>query len=138
MCIFGHGYCNNTFGNIYSDTDYMMVLAYKEKGSFKKRGVACVGFDVIDTSTIFIKQIQGVRGELAILQNFRWEKMLLQILMVWARNAGFKSMRVIRGKSNSWYNSNRDQNFFMKYDVTARRSGFKFDEKGQVYILNLA
>lgn len=131
---YGRG-SNKFFCSIYSDADYTLVLTQKENG--KEGAVACISFNVVNRSTVLIEQIQGVRMRLSILQNFRWEKMLLKIVMDWAKNAGFKRVRVIQAKSSLWYTDYRAQSLFMKYDVTARRSGFKFDKKDQTYVRSL-
>ena len=126
----GHGYCG--FESVYQDATYTLVLTYDNEA------IACIGFEVVDGSAILIKQIQGVKGRLTILKYFRWEKMLLNIAMDWAKNAGFKAVKIIRGESSGWYSPYLAQSLFMKYDVTARRSGFKFDEENKTYFRNLA
>jgi len=124
----------NGFYGIYTDAKFTFVLTYEKGTKSRSSAIACIGFDVIDESTILVKQIQGVSGKLSILQCFRWEKMLLNIVIDWAKNAGFKKVKVIRAESSQWYRPHRAQNLFMKYDVTARRSGFKFDKKDQTYV----
>ena len=93
---------------------------------------------MVNQSTILVKQIQGVFGKLSVLRYFQWERMLLSILIDWAKNAGFKIIRVIKAESNGWYNDYRAKSLFMRYDVTARRSGFRFNKKDQAYVLTLA
>ena len=134
---YSYGRGSNNFDYIYSDADYTLVLTYRENMIRKEKEVACIGFNVVNQSTILIKQIQGVQGMLSVLQHFRWEKMLLNIVMDWAKKAGFKTVRVIKAESSQWYREHRAESLFMKYDVTARRSGFKFDEKDQTYFRTL-
>lgn len=134
---YSYGYCSNNFENVYSDAPYTLILTHREDGTDEDEEIACIGFELVNHSAILVKQIQGVRGKLSILQHFRWEKMLLKIVMDWAKNAGFKSVRVIQAKSSKWYRNYRAENLFMKYDVTARRSGFRFDEKDQTYVRTL-
>ncbi len=135
---YSYGLYRNDFEYIYCDAPYTLVLTYKENCESETEEVACIGFDVVDQATILVKQIQGVYGKSSILQYFRWERMLLKIVVDWAKNAGFKRIRVIKSESSHWFTESRAQSFFMKYDVTARRSGFKFDEKDQTYVRTLA
>jgi len=132
-----YGLHQTTFDGVYSDAPYVLVLTHKSVAN-EDVGIACVGFEVVTQSTILIKQIQGVRGMAPFLQSFRWEKMLLETVTDWAKKASFKSVRVIQGKDSYWHNERLDKDFFMKYDVTARRSGFKFDEKDKTYVRTLA
>ncbi|MEK7076226.1 MAG: hypothetical protein AAB941_01000 [Patescibacteria group bacterium] len=140
---YSYGRGNNNFDHVYSDAPYTLVLTYKKDGASEVEAnedeeVACIGFELVNRSTILVKQIQGVSGKLAILQHFRWGKMLLKVVMDWAKNAGFKTVRVIKAESSKWYREYRAKDFFIRYDVTARRSGFKFDEKDQTYVRILA
>ena len=138
------GYGN--FEGIYHDAKYSFILVKSglEKVFIKQKALACIGFDLgLDRgleNSIIIKQIQGVSGEQNDLSYFHWTKMLLKICVDWAKDNGFKNAYVIRAKNSSWYiaEGERSKNMFMRYDVTARRSGFKFDKKKKMYFLPLS
>ena len=134
---YSYGYGSLNFNGVYSDALYTLVLTHKSAVN-EDVEMACISFEVVNLSTILVKQIQGVSGMLPFLYPFRWEKMMLNIVIDWAKNAGFKSVRVIKAESSGWYREHRAKSLFMKYDVTARRSGFKFDEKDQTYVKALA
>lgn len=128
------------FKNIYHDTKYSFVLTKpKSIKCLKETALACVGFDCNFDNSITIKQIQGVSGKQNDLNCFQWTKMLLKICVDWAKVNGFKTAYVIRAQDSGWYHSEgkRRENMFMRYDVTARRSGFKFDKKEKMYFLPL-
>lgn len=121
---------------IYFDTHYNFVLLHD------REPICSIGFNrrFIERSTIFVKQIQGVRGKQKELSPFRWEKMLLQILIDWARKNRFKRINVIRSVDHEYYSAydeEKNRRMHMKYDVTARRMGFKYDEKRGVYYAQL-
>lgn len=128
------GYGCGRFSKIYVDAVYSFVL-------FKVEDSVCnIGFNVEEDNTILVKQIQGVRGMQEELSLFRWEKMLLQIVIDWARENGFEKVSVIRAEDSEWYrkeDKERCNRMYLKYDVTARRMGFKYDEKRKVYSLSL-
>ncbi len=109
---------------------------------FKDKDPICnIGFDLEkDSNFIIVKQIQGVRGRQKEFSSLRWEKMLLQIVIDWAKQNGLKKVSVIRSVDSGWYrkaDTARCERMYMKYDVTARRMGFKFDESKKVYSLPL-
>lgn len=118
---------------IYTDAPYNFALVKR------KKPICNIAFTVrkYDESIILVRQIQGVPGRQKELRPFRWEKMLLQILIDWAKQNGFKRIDVVRAKDTGWYNKHenteRNKRLYMKYDVTARRMGFKFDEEKRVY-----
>ena len=64
----------------------------------------------------------------------------MQIVIDWARENGFKRVEVIRGENQYWYNraeSVEQGSMRLKYDVTAKRSGFKFDPENEVYFFEI-
>ena len=102
--------------------------------------LACIGFDA-DGDKIIVRQIQGNPGKGETLCLFKWERMLLTILTDWARQNGFNQIRVIPAKNSNWFRdceSERAKRMFMHYDVTARRSGFSFDQESGQYFKALA
>ena len=120
---------------VYVDAVYNFVL-------FKGKNPICnIGFNLEkDSNSILVKQIQGVQTKQKELSPLRWEKMLLQITIDWAKQNKLKKISVIRSQDSGWYresNEERCKRMYMKYDVTARRMGFKFDESEQVYSLPL-
>ncbi len=120
------------YNEIFFDAVCSFVLTRSNKA------LCSIGFDFIDRDNdILVSQIQGVRGRQEKLSPFRWEKMLLQILIDWAKQKGFKRIDVIRSTASKWYNKGNAQNLYLKYDVTARRMGFVYDKKREVYSLSL-
>lgn len=126
----GHGYPD--YDTICFDTRYNFVLLHD------KEPICSIGFNrrIIRRSVIFIKQIQGVKNKQEELSPFRWEKMLLQIVIDYAKQNKFKRIDVIRSVDSQYYfsfNEKRNQRMYMKYDVTARRMGFKLNKRRRVY-----
>jgi len=132
---YGSGYGPGKLRAVYADAIYSFVL-------FKDKDPICnIGFNLEDDNdSILVKQIQGVYRKQKELSPLRWEKMLLQIVIDWAKQNKLKKVRVIRSEDSGWYresNKERCERMYMKYDVTARRMGFKFDESEQAYSLSL-
>lgn len=140
-------------------SEYDICLFYKENGSGwderlkiffdavynfvlrkNKESICSIGFNMGKINSILVKQIQGVREKQGELRPFRWEKMMLQIVIDWARENNIKRIDVIRSEDSKWYrghNEERCKRMYMKYDVTARRMRFKFDKSRKVYSLYL-
>ena len=64
--------------------------------------------------------------------------MLLKIATDWARENGYEEARVLCARENKWWKEHRNNTLYMKYDVTARRSGFKFSPEKKAYVAPLA
>lgn len=71
-----------------------------------------------------------------ILQQLRWERLLVVLTAHWAESLGFSAAYLQQGKKNHYYGVGREERFHMRYDVTAQRLGFKLNEYGD-YQLNL-
>ena len=55
----------------------------------------------------------------------------------WTRGKGFREIRVQPADQNRWRNDRRTGNLKLRYDVTARRSGFRYDDEKIRYVLRL-
>lgn len=120
------------YRDIFFDAAYSFVLIKSGKA------ICSIGFNIDrDNNIIIVKQIQGVKGMQKELSPFRWEKMLLQILIDWAKQYSFKRIDVIRSVDSEWQNEANAQDLYIKYDVTARRMGFIYNKKLEVYSLHL-
>lgn len=134
---------NSRTFKIYCDTTYYFVLCKKSRRVLRTRlkQIACIGFE--DTSydgSITIKQIQGRRGMQKELASIRWEKLLVEITKNWAQQNGYSAVKIIGARGNPWYYSSisLSDKMHLKYDVTARRSGFKFIPEENIYVLNFS
>ena len=119
---------------IYRDAKYSFILVKvrtKRTGEIFWLGpLACMAFDLEDDSVI-VEQIQGAPGAKEHLKPFRWEKMLLQMIIDWARDNKFRTVEVMNSKDSRWWSEGdkkRERILHMKYDVTPKRCGFKFDK----------
>lgn len=135
----GHGEDEQSPGP-YRDASYTIAL-YERNEATKKiptrdEYLACIGFDVV-RNRVIVTQIQGSRGKRKTLSLVKWERMLLAILIDWAKKNKFRQIKVIRAKDQNWYQTHRAQQMFMHYDVTARRSGFSFDSESNQYVKTL-
>lgn len=145
------GYRDNRFPNIYWDATYGIVLAYKHlvNGREEYREIACVGFE-IDRSIIHIKQIQGARYRHEELSPLRWEKLLIKVVIEIAQRLGFITVEILPAERNDYYIpsdhelesrhiSKKDwqQLLKLRYDVVAKRLGFKWDPQKRVYEYSL-
>ena len=121
---------------VYRDAKYNFVLMGACAPHNKKQNaIASVGFDFFDNTkkSIIINQIQGVRYKKHLLKFLRWEKMLVQITVDWARKNGFEKVFIQPSKKNHWYTDRREKNLYLKYNVTAKRCGFKYNKEKDIF-----
>lgn len=122
-----HGYCQK-YRKIYWDAPCGIVLLHIKDG--KTREIACVGFK-LNANSVRIVQLQGVREEAEALRGIRWEQMLIQLVVEYAKHFNFKKVCIVSAKQNQYYEGYGNKNniehharLIMRYDVTARRCGF--------------
>jgi len=127
----GRGYAWNF--SIFSDCTYTIILTCKENDVY--RPIACIGFDVSRLwSTITVGQIQGVGTPRAngkhdksiarYLLPLRWEQMLLTLLRDYAKQEGFRRIRVIPARKQTYFCEEREARFIRRYETTAKLLGF--------------
>jgi hypothetical protein len=135
---------NRNFSDIWRDAMYTFILS--EKSFFKKllfknlqyNALACIGFDIIEKNLVLVNQIQGTKGNARKLRVIKWERMLLQIVVDWATANSLSSVGVIIAEQNAWYRVQESKQMKMRYNITAKRCGFKFSEEKKCHIKNLA
>jgi len=128
----GRGYING----IYRDGNNSLTLYREIPGNAE----ALVGFKKINLETIMVVQLQARKGAQKEDLPKRWEKILLEAGINYAKKHGFLQIRVLPSKRNTWIRHNdNDQNLRLKirYDITAKRRGFKFDETVDAWVLDL-
>ncbi len=133
------GFGRRLYGYIYRDAVNSLVLY---NGSPKEDAV--LGFDAVGNS-LSVVQLQARKGIGKENLPYKWEKILLEAGIDYARETGFKQIHVQRAKNNKWFckhesNSNeseRNKRLEIRYDVTAKRRGFSLDEKLDAWVLNL-
>lgn len=143
-----HGTRTSSYEGVYRDAAYNFVFTKRELISmhpyYKSNALACIGFEPKQDGSLIIKQIQGVKGKHEDLSLFRWEKMLINIVMEWARANHFKIVKIIQAKDSMWAcnckvpDCKRDNSMRLHYDVTAKRLGFKFDKVTSCYAMEIA
>lgn len=128
----GDGYIHEY--RIFRDCSFTIVLALKEDES----PLACIGFDVSRLRNIItVGQLQGVSMErwgkkrnkqiARYLLPLRWEQMLLTLLRDYAREEGFRLIRVIPARKQTYYGIDTapaEENFARRYESTPRALGF--------------
>ena len=119
--------------DIYADAEYGFIL--RKKGQV----LASIWFSIdFNRKTLSVMQIHGKKGEKEELANFRWERMLVNYVMHWARQCDFEEMYIIKSEKQRWFSKVSDEvkkRFHVVYDITAKREGFR--QKGEYYFLNL-
>ena len=126
---------NNPHGNgfsIYMDAPYQIILVKD------KKFIANAGFTPSKKS-ILIQQIQGVKCAEEKLKPLKWSKMLIKIITNWAEDMKIENAYLLPHKRNIWgqVGDNRTGTKKLIYDVTAKREGFKYDPKKEVYVKRL-
>jgi len=134
--------CGNCI--FYHDTKHSFVLSNNNSNNMYG-SLALVGFDLDSSLRVKVKQIQALKGSpgtqndknYQLLQPLKWERMLLKIVTDWASEAGFEQVWVQGATNNTWNRLDSNVAFRMRYDVTARRSGFRLDKQSGDYYLDL-
>ena len=118
--------------DIWYDTTFKFVLFYDADP------IANIGFDSGEPG-IVIKQIQGREGKSRELRPIKWERALVKYTVDWAKSYGIPQVAIMPASDNEWVKGRHipEDAGKLRYDITARRSGFKFDERSQLYVLHL-
>lgn len=134
---------------IFCDGEYTIILARKVFGPFRD-DIACISFHsptirnlVAEPGVIEVVQIQGVERKEQELKTLRWDRMLLEMLTILARESGFAEVRVQASRQNPWLQCVRDPDlytkrkkvFHLRYDVLPKRMGFTPGEQYHTLML---
>lgn len=113
------------FSNRFCDATFSFCLLCRG------RPIAYIGFNAIG-SAIRITQIQGVHGRSLYLAPIRWEHALVEYVVEWAQKHGIPRVEIESGTRNDWVRAGHIsiQQAKLRYDVTAKKCGFKKDDRG--------
>jgi len=116
---------------LYADAEYGFALEWCVPGLLREDrvAVAMTTFDrelYDDGWWAVVRQLQGVKWRREFLHGTRWERMLLHVVEDWARAQKCTAVACIRGQDSRWLVHGSPQAFRMRYDVSARRSGFRY------------
>ena len=137
------GYCRD--GSFYWDTKRGFILWIKVKEVWEP--VACVGFDVhglFFRKSLFIKQIQARQKDLIsedsleMLKEIYWERLFVDLVAKTAKQIGIKRVQVLPYSRSQWGEVRSNLRYKLRYDVTAKRLGFKWNEKTETYLLSFS
>ena len=138
---------NNDYGSseehkFYFDTNYGLILTRTDGGHSVDLG--CLGFEPNKHNvSIRIVQLQGPTYNkddkvAELLKPIKWERLLVSAICQWASLNGFESVEIQPASQNRWYPEldpdDKKNKFHMRYDVTARRLGFKFNSDRKVFV----
>ncbi|MEK6889867.1 MAG: hypothetical protein AABX35_01635 [Nanoarchaeota archaeon] len=107
------------------DAPYTFVLSYQWDP------LATVSFKA-EEGGILISQIQGVKGMESRLRPLKWAMGLVGLTSKWAEENGIEEVRLLPAARNT--SPAVKKSGFMNYDVPAKREGFKYDQKREVYV----
>ncbi|MEK7596167.1 MAG: hypothetical protein AAB564_01270 [Patescibacteria group bacterium] len=130
---------------VYCDAFYNLIFIKFRRNlrnflAAEDHPLAVISFDIGSNQSILIRQIQGVKNEQEQLRMFRWEKMLIQILIDFARENKMESVKIIAASESRWFdrcNGRKAESFHLRYNVTPERMGFKLNEFKTYRVLNL-
>jgi len=116
---------SSIFPSIYTDGMYSIIFTKEQE--FVNEPLACISFDIMGPRTVVIRQIQGVKDKAHELRHWRWEKMLVSLVVEWAQENNFAVVKIVSAENNGWQHKMPLQMLKLRYDVTAQRLGFKLD-----------
>lgn len=117
--------------HIYLDAHYSFTL-WTKKGN-EEFAVASIAFDPFGFDGICIRQIQGKYGCGEYLRSIKWERLLIAVVHQWARARNIRNIHIISAYLSDYYNEERHESMYLRYDITARRVGMKFNPWTQTY-----
>ncbi|MFH0863661.1 MAG: hypothetical protein V1858_01020 [Candidatus Gottesmanbacteria bacterium] len=130
MRVDGPGHSRKYGWKILLDTPHAIIL--KDK-SCPYNPLAVVGLK-ITVNEITIGQIQGIKkADNELRQVGRWEKILVGLTEEAAKEMIIPRVRIITAKDNGWIYYNIVNGFMdensakLRYDITAKRMGYKWD-----------
>jgi len=140
------------FKHFYFDSFTNLVLLYgnKKNGACVTGGIELrksiedtEGLEDSDMQDddLIINQLQGPTHKVEVenvgsrFSGFRWEKLLVEIFSIWTRQSGLKKIYLLPSKFSDWseVKMNINGTSFLRYDVTARRSGFRRGNDNEPY-----
>ena len=128
----------------YSDSRYNITLKYGEMP------IAITSFEP-QRQALFIIQIQGGASNLKgtinkkiLLSPLKWTHMLVEIVEGIAKIHQIPEVWILSSERNKWISQKTFPylkpmgDLKMIYDVTARRRGYRYDEKRKVYVKSIS
>lgn len=99
---------------------------------------------VLRPGDLIITQLQGPtfsdsKGKVQVLPQLRWEVILVDLVVKWAKTTGFSRVYLLPGEFNKYYwtrNEKEREKLKLRYNVTAKRCGFKRDSKNEPFVLD--
>ncbi len=86
------------------------------------------GYDSSKSNETEVKEKNENAAE--IMSSFRWEKALIDLVLLWAQNQNIPAVYMLPGNLNKWYRDEKEMQYKMRYDLTAQRSGFRMQPNG--------
>lgn len=111
---------------MFYDAPYTFRLCYDSEP------IASISFSAED-GAVLVRQIQGVKGSQDKLKPLKWERALLAVVCDWVADNNVPEVMVLPSHKNRWSNISVSESGRMRYDVTAKRSGFVYDKEMDVY-----
>lgn len=84
---------------------------------------------IVQIQTCEVKGEEYLRIKQEILTNFRWEKFITALLVCWAKLEKISAVFINPSRKNIWRVSVPDDVLKRRYDVTANRMDFDFDNE---------
>lgn len=134
----------------YGDGEMAFVLGYKNKKLKEPLWLATTSFNCGSLVSYnpnleiqaglqpIIIQLQGISYDdqklreqaVSVFSRYRWERALIQLVIAWAREENIQGVYLLPASLNK-YKGHRPQNeFYLRYDVTAQRCGFNRQRNG--------
>ncbi|MDD3175062.1 MAG: hypothetical protein PHU51_01140 [Candidatus Nanoarchaeia archaeon] len=121
--------------DIYRDTPHYLLLRYSgspiamssysimqlENDSF----VIADDFGSVTDEILCVVQLQGICMANEILRPLKWERMFVSVFEDYAKQLGFSASAILPASKN--YAMRYDERSKMRYDVTAKRLGYKMN-----------
>ncbi len=131
--------------HVYRDTELGISLMRTGVGE-----IVVLGFELEPRGVMRVQQIQFARNPRArrSIGALRTPQMMLRIAVDQAREYGLRRVKVQRAENNEYWKARKavprdttlkehQARLKMRYDVTARRSGFRYSPRMDCYVMDL-
>lgn len=144
-------------GKFFVDGDYLIALGHLQEKQAEPLWIGIISFELgLPSSHYIVKetgftaplplivQVQGAArwsydtdekytNAQEVLARLKWEKALVTVLFRWAEENSIPAVYLLPSSLNLYYHDgteDRDVRLHMRYDVTAKRMGFKLQTNG--------
>lgn len=126
------------FGPLWiATTSFMEYPAFYEKRGVTgdKAGPRILQIQGLSKEYTYSDHLHRYQAGFEVLKKYRWEFMLIELMKRWTKYEGFNNLYIKPTSQHAWKNADLYAKY--RYDIPAKRSGFKYDEPSASWRLRI-